>query len=51
MHTRTIDLARTAACWRDEAPPSDLDTARHVSALVWIVPLVAFWVIVGLALT
>jgi hypothetical protein len=25
------------------------DDGRKVSALVWIVPLVAFWVIVGLA--
>lgn len=24
---------------------------RKVSALVWLIPLVAFWVIVGLALT
>jgi hypothetical protein len=46
MHTRIQDLARTAACWQEPAAPDD---ARHVSALVWIVPLVCFWVAVGLA--
>jgi hypothetical protein len=45
MHTRLCDLARTANCYRD-APQPD---ARRVSALVWLVALVAFGVIVGLA--
>jgi hypothetical protein len=45
VHTRMIDLSRHAACYRD-APQPD---ARRVSALVWLVALVAFWVIVGLA--
>jgi hypothetical protein len=44
MHSRLIDLAREGACYREPA-----DDARRVSALVWLVPLVAFWVIVGLA--
>jgi hypothetical protein len=43
MHTKYVDLARTAACWRDEAPPSD---ARHVSALWWVVPTFGLWVAV-----
>jgi hypothetical protein len=44
MHAKYIDLARQGVAWRE---PSD---SRRVSALVWVVPLVAFWVIVGLAL-
>jgi hypothetical protein len=44
MHSRLQDLARQGVAWRE---PSD---SRRVSALVWVVPLVAFWVIVGLAL-
>jgi hypothetical protein len=47
MHTRYADLARvtTAACYRDPAQ----DDARKVSALVWLLPLVAFWAIVAAA--
>jgi hypothetical protein len=44
MHSKHIDLARQGTCWHEDA-----DDARHVSALVWIVPLVCFWVAVGLA--
>lgn len=44
MHSRTIDAARTAACWRDDPAPEP-----RVSVGVWVVPLIVFWVIVGLA--
>jgi hypothetical protein len=31
VHSKYVDLARDAACWRDtDAPPSDLDTARNL---------------------
>jgi hypothetical protein len=45
MHDRLTDAARFGIC----TPEPDADDARHVSALVWIVPLVCFWVAVGLA--
>lgn len=44
MHSRMIDLSRTAACWRDAQPdaaPDDLDASRGiltgmlVSAVMW----------------
>jgi hypothetical protein len=44
LHTKYVDLASTAACYRDDPQP-----ARRVSALWWLLLLVAFWVIVGLA--
>jgi hypothetical protein len=31
VHSKYVDLARDAACWRDtDAPPSDLDAARNL---------------------
>jgi hypothetical protein len=46
LHSRLIDIARYGVCDRD-APAQD--DGRKVSALVWLIPLTAFWVIVGLA--
>jgi hypothetical protein len=40
MHSKHIDLARTAACYRDE-PQHD---RRHVSILWWCIPTFAAWV-------
>jgi hypothetical protein len=39
MHAKHIDLARTAACYRDDAAND-----RHVSVLWWLVPTFAAWV-------
>lgn len=44
MHQKHIDLARTAACWPDTSAQEP-----RVSVAVWVVPLIVFWVIVGLA--
>jgi hypothetical protein len=47
MHTRTIDLARTAACWRDtDPPPSDLDASRGI--LLACIVAVPCWALVGM---
>jgi hypothetical protein len=48
MHTRLADLARASTCSAYAEPRDD---GRKVSALVWCVPLVAFWVIVWASLT
>jgi hypothetical protein len=45
MHAKYIDLARQGVAWRE---PSD---SRRVSALVWVVPLIGFWLLVWAALT
>lgn len=37
MHSKTIDAARTAACWREEPEQ------RHISVLVWVIPSFAAW--------
>jgi hypothetical protein len=47
MHAKHIDLARTALCYRDDAA----NDRQHVSVLVWVLPLVGFWLLVWAALT
>jgi hypothetical protein len=39
MHTKYVDLARSATCYRDE-PQHD----RHASVLWWLVPTFVAWV-------
>jgi hypothetical protein len=46
MHTRTIDLARHGVAWRDDSPPSDLDTARGI--LLACIVAVPCWALVGM---
>jgi hypothetical protein len=40
MHTKYVDLARDAACYRDDAANDN----THISALWWLVPCFAAWV-------
>lgn len=39
MHTKYVDLARDATCYREDAQDDD----RRVSALWWCAPTLLFW--------